>query len=84
MLDCLDEDGDVDMESYFLYCRRVEEETEEFYAELSSRCRQRQASDEPVPKRSRTRSKKKVILEFIDEHGNRVALKPEQTLWYLQ
>jgi hypothetical protein len=53
---------------------------------MARRCRKRlensESTDAPKKKRSK-RSSKKVLLEYIDEQGNCVALKPQNTLWYL-
>jgi hypothetical protein len=77
----------MDLESYMLYSRHEEEEDnefDEFFEELATRCRKRRASEEPTPiSRTRTRSKKKILLEYVDDYGNVVALQPKQTLWYL-
>jgi hypothetical protein len=85
--DCFDENDDLDLETYSRFRCHKDQEADTFYEELAQSCGKRRVSEDlkavhHSPRRNK-RSKKKILLEYTNEHDNLVALKPEQTTWYL-
>ena len=85
LAECLDEDGEIDIEKYQTYVEfeaELESAEKEWFDSLQKE-KQQAFDSKPEKKKARTRSAKTLRPYYFGEDGQMVFLAPKQTFWYL-
>ena len=84
LVECLDEDGDINENKYILY-KQKEAELDDAQDQINESIIREEESnvEEPKPKNRSPRKHKSLKPFFIGDNGKIVYLNPRQTFWYL-